>query len=184
MSDNAWVERILDELERLQTRNEDAKYEPVGLTALRLAMLSNASPADVIAWDSALQELVKRGLVQVHGRSLVELADQAWKARTGGVPGGEKDVPFLIGVLETSEDGKAETNNGFVSARAVYERLHWPFNIGEAHALADRLARQGLARSYLTNGGAVVHLKPEGLRAARQHKRSPQVLPPRSINGL
>lgn len=169
MSDNPWVDRILDEIVRLQTRNEDAKYRPLGLMGLRLSMLSDASPVDAIAWAGALQELVNRGLIKLRGSNLVELSTQGWKQTTGEVPGGEKDEPFLVGVLDALEDDSVRKNNYFVSARTVYDRLDWrPFDGGEARALADRLERQGLAKARLTTGDAFVRLEYPGVREAQR----------------
>jgi len=170
VSDNPWVDRILDELVRWQSRNEDAKYRPVGLMGLRLTMLSDANPVDVISWDGALQELSNRGLIEVRGRNLVELTDRGWRETKGSVPGGEKDEPFLVGVLDALEDDSVRKNNDFVSADVVYERLHWPFDAGEAHVLANRLERQGFAKAQLTMGNALVRLEYGGVRAAQRLK--------------
>jgi len=168
VTDNPWVDRILDELVRWQSRNQDAKYRPVGLMGLRLTMLSDANPVDVISWDGALQELSNRGLIEVRGRNLVELTDRGWRETKGSVPGGEKDEPFLVGVLDALEDDSVRKNNTFVSADTVYQRLHWPFDAGEAHALANRLERQGFAKAHLTMGNALVRLEYGGVRAAQR----------------
>ncbi len=170
MSDNPWVDKILDELVRLQSRNEDAKYRPVGLIGLRLSMLSDASAVDAIAWDDALQRLSNRGLIEVRGRNLVELTDQGWREKTNSVPGGDKDLPFLIGLLDAFEDESVRKNNRFFSARTIYERLQWPFDGGEAHALANRLERQGFVKAHLTMGDALLRPEYEGIQAARRLK--------------
>jgi len=98
--------------------------------------------------------------------------DRGTREKSRGVdrPRVERDQPFLVGVLDALEDDSVRKNNNFVSADVVYERLHWPFDAGEAHALANRLERQGFAKAQLTMGNALVRLEYGGLRAAQRLK--------------
>jgi hypothetical protein len=106
----------------------------------------------------------------VEGRDLVELTDEGWRRTTGSAPLEERDNAFLIGLLDALEGTEVQKNNLYVSARDVYDRLGWRWNTGEAHALAGRLERQGLAKSVLTNGDALVRLEYLGVQRAKQLK--------------
>lgn len=94
MMHNHWTERILRELNRLESVAERGFREPVHLFALYERMLGDARSDVAVQWDAAIQYLRKQGLIVVDQAGYVVLT-----------PNGRAEVPVIVQRLQRKNAG-------------------------------------------------------------------------------
>lgn len=89
---------------------------------------------------------LREGLLRHSDRDweTIILTLEGWELVPGGMPGKEKDQPFLAAVIKLWSDPNVKRYRGRLLGSTVYRELNWPFDGAEAGNIARRLAARGL----------------------------------------
>lgn len=147
-------------------------------TGLRDSLGPETDPEQGKRTRQALDQALRSGLLRHSQRDWehILLTPEGWDRVPGGMPGQEKDGPFLRTALALWSDPTVKRWKGRLLGSTIYRALDWPFDGCEAGNIARRLAARRLVDQVEMEGD--VRVRPTGAALSGLD------VPPGSPNGV